>query len=154
MEHMKRVSRFHGSGILVVLIAAGCLAGCRGSSLNPKSDLELRFDAANLETVPADRDKSLAGIAPEAAEEGDYRLTQRVLAGIQDPKLRDQTAEECAVRLVKSGDRTDANKLAATIKDPVARNSTLKRLADNDVGAADPASRPSNPLAPLAPMVH
>ncbi len=151
---MKRVSRLHGSNVLVVLLAAAFLGGCRGSSLNPKSDLELRLDAANLETVQADRDKSLAAIAPEAAEEGDYRLAQQALVGIYDPKLRDKTAEECAVRLVKSGDRTHANQLAVTIKDPVVRNNTLRRLADNDVGSTDPASRPSDALAPLAPMAH
>jgi hypothetical protein len=146
---MKRVSRLHGSGVLVILIAAGCLAGCRGSSLNPKSDLELRLDAANSETVQADREKSLSIIAPEAAEEADYRLALQALNGINDPKLRDRTAAECAVRLVKAGDRTDANKMAATIKDSAVRNDTLKRLADNDVGATEaitePTSRPTEP---------
>jgi len=143
MEHMKRVLRLHRSGILVVLLAAGCLAGCKGSSLYPKSDLELRLEAANQEMVPADRNKSLMTIAPEAAEEGDYQLAQQALKGISDPKLRDQTAEECAVRFVKAGDRTDANKMAATITDRDVRNRTLRRLADNDVGPADTTTRPT-----------
>ena len=143
---MKRVSRLHGSGAVVVLLAAGWLAGCRGSSLNPKSDLELRLDAANQETVTADRDKSLSSIATDAAEEGSYRLALQALLGIRDMVLRDETAEECAIRLVKAGDRTDANKLTVTIKDPVVRNNTLRRLADNDVGSTDPAGRNAPPI--------
>jgi hypothetical protein len=146
MEHMNRVSRFHESGVLAILLAAGLLVGCRGSSLNPKSDLELRLDAARQETVTADRDKSLSSIATDAAEEGNYRLSRQALIGIHDVKLRDQTASECAIRLVKAGDRTDANKLTESITDPVIRNDTLKHLADNDVGSTDPAGRHSEPI--------
>jgi hypothetical protein len=143
---MKRESRLHRLGALIVLLWAGWLGGCRGSSLNPKSDLELRLDAANQETVIADRDASLSSIATDAAEEGNYRLAQQALIGIHDSKLADQTAQECAIRLVKAGDRTDANKLTTTIKDPEVRNNTLRRLADNDVGSTDPAGRNSPPI--------
>ena len=143
---MKRELKLHGPSALVILLAAGWLAGCRGSSLNPKSDLELRLDAANQEVVSADRDKSLSSIAADAAEEGNYLLAKKALIGIRDTGLRDQTAEECAIRLVKAGDRTDANKLPATIQDPAVRNNTLRRLADNDVGSTDPAGRNAAPI--------
>ena len=128
---MKRVISVFPASLGVTVLAAGLL-GCRGSSLNPKSDLELRLDAANQQTNVSERDESLSAIALAAAEERDDNTLAAALGRIHDPDLRDRTAERAAVRLVRVDDRASANRVATSIKNAKVRDETMRRLAAND----------------------
>lgn len=124
---------------IAALAALAALPGCRGSVLNPKSDLELRVDAARAIAEPVERDEALAEVVLSAADQGDGRMVLRTLPQVVDPGLRDATAAASIDRIVKYGQRADANKVAATIADPDLRNETFKRLAHSSLDRVDPA---------------
>ncbi len=127
-----------GAGSVMVLAAA--LVGCRGSYLNPKTDLELRLDAARQMSLPEERDHAIAGVATSAADAGDMRVLQAGLQQIGDSKLRNDTAADATFRLVKANQRSAANTVARSITDRGQRDETLKRLAAEDLGSTDPAA--------------
>ena len=98
------------------------------SPLSPQ-DLRTRFDAAQAINNFVSRDAALAGVAKDAAREGDVDLVRQALEAINTFTRRDEAAGESARLLNSHGLRTEAIEIAKTMNNWTTRDQVLAELA-------------------------
>ena len=93
------------------------------------ADLQARLVAAQQIVSFPERDKALAGIARDAAQDGDVALARRALEKMTAFTTRDAATVDAARLLARAGQRAEAIDLARTMTSFTERDRALKELA-------------------------
>jgi predicted Ser/Thr protein kinase len=119
-------------------IACSILAGLvesLGSTLFPGDRESIMAENVKLQAALAmsagpQKDQTLLNIAREAASEGENEVVQFALQSVQDAKIRDEAAADCALEIAENHDAELALPVARLIQDTARRNDVLQRLTE------------------------
>jgi hypothetical protein len=99
------------------------------NSSGTAKDLMARYEACRMIRDFTVRDLALAGIAKDAAAEGNAAVAKQVLQEMMDFTVRDDARKVAAISLSDHGKRGDAVEIAKQINDFEKRDETLQELA-------------------------
>jgi|HubBroStandDraft_2_1064218.scaffolds.fasta_scaffold02120_2 predicted Ser/Thr protein kinase len=90
----------------------------------------VKLQAALAMSAGPQKDQTLLKIAREAASEGENEVVLFALQSVQDAKIRDEAAADCALEIAENHDAELALPVARLIQDNGRRNDVLQRLTE------------------------
>ena len=90
----------------------------------------VKLQAALAMSGGPQKDQTLLKIAREAASEGENEVVLFALQSVQDAKIRDEAAADCALEIAENHDAELALPVARLIQDNGRRNDVLQRLTE------------------------
>ncbi|MBL9171803.1 MAG: hypothetical protein JNN07_29000 [Verrucomicrobiales bacterium] len=112
----------------LILVVVLFLSACNQKPESSES-LQGRLAAAVAISTPGSRNELLSQLAMDAAHAKDIQVTTNAIESIQNPNLRDSSAQACAEVLSRKGESKGATEVARLIRNPNLREKTVVAIA-------------------------